>query len=123
MPVASVPVSLYLRRAPGEDLAEWLAGPAALSFLRLRAGRSEPLASPDEAAAYPYTDAERDFVLLRRDGQAMGSPETVRRQLTDLLARTGADELMLTTMVYDIADRIRSFELVAEKVAGGLRES
>jgi hypothetical protein len=28
---------------------------------------------------------------------------------------------MLTTMVYDIADRIRSFELVTEKVAAGLR--
>jgi len=27
---------------------------------------------------------------------------------------------MLTTMVYDIGDRIRSFELIAEKVAGGL---
>jgi hypothetical protein len=37
-----------------------------------------------------------------------------------LLQRTGADELMLTAMVYDIEDRIRSFELIAEKVAGGL---
>jgi hypothetical protein len=27
---------------------------------------------------------------------------------------------MLTTMVYDIGDRVRSFELVAEKVAPGL---
>jgi hypothetical protein len=27
---------------------------------------------------------------------------------------------MLTTMVYDIKDRARSFELVAEKVAGEL---
>jgi alkanesulfonate monooxygenase SsuD/methylene tetrahydromethanopterin reductase-like flavin-dependent oxidoreductase (luciferase family) len=79
------------------------------------------LATPDEAAAYPYTDLERDFVRERRTGQAMGSPETVRRQLGELLERTGADELMLTTMVYDIADRVRSFELIAEKVAGGLR--
>jgi len=40
----------------------------------------------------------------------------VAAQLGDLLADTRADELMLTTMVYDIADRIRSFELIAEKV-------
>ena len=53
----------------------------------------------------------------------MGSPETVRRQLAELLERTGADELMLTTMVYDVADRVRSFELVAEQVAGGLRRN
>jgi hypothetical protein len=28
---------------------------------------------------------------------------------------------MLTTLVYDVDDRVRSFELIAEKVAGGLR--
>ncbi|MEV6692974.1 LLM class flavin-dependent oxidoreductase [Micromonospora sp. NPDC051196] len=107
--------------AETDERAEWLAGPAGLSFLRLRSGRPEPLASPEEAAAYPYTDLEREFVVQRREGQATGSPETVARQLGDLLARTGADELMLTTMVYDIDDRVRSFELIAERVAGGLR--
>ncbi|MGW4498385.1 LLM class flavin-dependent oxidoreductase [Micromonospora sp. NPDC004336] len=107
--------------ADTDERAEWLAGPSALSLLRLRSGRPGPLASPDEAAAYPYTEIEREFVRQRRDGQAMGSPETVRQQLGDLLARTGADELMLATLVYDVADRVRSFELIANKVAGGLR--
>ncbi|MFI7436227.1 LLM class flavin-dependent oxidoreductase [Micromonospora haikouensis] len=107
--------------AETDERAQWLAGPSALAFLKLRSGRPQPLASPEEAAAYPYTAAEREFVVQRREGQAMGSPETVGRQLTELLARTGADELMLTSMVYDGADRVRSFELVAEKVAGGLR--
>ncbi|SCL59299.1 luciferase family oxidoreductase, group 1 [Micromonospora yangpuensis] len=109
--------------ADTDERAEWLAAPSALSFLRLRSGRPEPLATPQEAAEYPYTEVEREFVLARREGQALGSPETVRRQLTELLARTGADELMLTTLVYDVADRVRSFELIAEKVAGGLRRS
>jgi luciferase family oxidoreductase group 1 len=106
--------------ADTDERAEWLSGPAVLSFLRLRSGRPQPLATPEEAAAYPYTEAERQFALDRRTGQAMGAPETVRRQLTELLARTDADELMLTTLVYDIADRVRSYELIAEKVAGGL---
>ncbi|MGC1213795.1 MAG: LLM class flavin-dependent oxidoreductase [Micromonospora sp.] len=109
--------------AETDERAEWLAGPAGLSFLKLRSGRPEPLATPDEAAAYPYTEVEREFVAQRREGQATGSPETVARQLGELLARTGADELMLTTMVYGVADRVRSFELIAEKVAGGLRRS
>ncbi|HEX5540558.1 MAG TPA: LLM class flavin-dependent oxidoreductase [Micromonospora sp.] len=107
--------------ADTDGRARWLAGPAGLSFLQLRSGRPQPLASPEEAAAYPYTEAEREFVEARYAGQAVGSPETVRRQLGELLERTGADELMLTTMVYDIADRMRSYELVAERVAGGLR--
>jgi luciferase family oxidoreductase group 1 len=107
--------------ADTDERAEWLAGPSALSFLRLRQGRPQPLATPQEAAAYPYTDIEREFLLDRRAGQAMGSAETVRRQLSRLLERTKADELMLTTMIYDIEDRVRSFELITEKVAGGLR--
>jgi alkanesulfonate monooxygenase SsuD/methylene tetrahydromethanopterin reductase-like flavin-dependent oxidoreductase (luciferase family) len=99
--------------AETDERAQWLAGPSALSFLKLRSGRPEPLATPEEAAAYPYTEFEREFVRQRREGQATGSPETVGRQLGELLARTGADELMLTTMVYDVADRVRSFVLVA----------
>jgi alkanesulfonate monooxygenase SsuD/methylene tetrahydromethanopterin reductase-like flavin-dependent oxidoreductase (luciferase family) len=106
--------------ADSDQRAEWLSGPAALSFLRLRAGRPQPMASPEEAAAYPYTEQERQFATERFTGQAVGSPETVRQRLTDLLDRTGADELMLTTMVYDIEDRIRSFELITEKIAGSL---
>ncbi|XTZ14599.1 LLM class flavin-dependent oxidoreductase [Micromonospora echinospora] len=109
--------------AETDERARWLAAPAALSFLKLRSGKPEPLVSPEEAAAYPYTEMEREFVAQRGDGQAMGSPETVRRQLGELLERTRADELMLTTLVYDVADRVRSFELVAERVAGGLRRA
>ncbi|SIQ38789.1 LLM class flavin-dependent oxidoreductase [Micromonospora avicenniae] len=118
-PYAMVAVNVFC--AETDERAHWLAGPAGLSFLRLRSGRPQPLATPEEAAAYPYTEVEQEFVAQRLEGQAVGSPETVRRQLTHLLERTGADELMLTTMVYDIEDRVRSFELVAEQVAGGLR--
>jgi luciferase family oxidoreductase group 1 len=117
-PYAMVAVSTIC--AETDQRAEWLAGPSGLSFLRLRAGRPQPLVSPEEAAAYPYTEPERAFVEQRREGQATGSPQTVRAQLRALLEATGADELMLTTMVYDIKDRIRSFELVAEHVADAL---
>ena len=117
-PHAMVAVSAIC--ADTDERAQWLSGPAALSFLRLRSGTPAPLASPQEAAAYPYSDREREFAQDRFSGQAVGSPETVRRQLSDLLERTAADELMLTTMVYDIEDRIRSFELITEKVASSL---
>jgi luciferase family oxidoreductase group 1 len=117
-PYAMVAVSAIC--ADTDERAQWLSGPAALSFLRLRAGQPAPLASPEEAAAYPYTEREREFARERFTAQAVGAPETVREQLTGLLERTQADELMLTTMVYDIQDRIHSFELIADKVAGGL---
>lgn len=102
--------------ADTDKRAQWLARPNALSFLRLRQGRPQALPSPEEAAAYPYTDFEREFVAERWAGQAIGSPETVRHALEDLLAKTRADELMLTAPVYDVDDRIRSFELAKKAI-------
>ena len=106
--------------AETDEEAEYLSGPSALSFLRLRAGRPEPMATPEEAAAYPYSEREREFVLQRREGQALGSPETVRKQLSELLAATRADEFMLTCMVYDLESRARSFDLIRTEVAPAL---
>jgi alkanesulfonate monooxygenase SsuD/methylene tetrahydromethanopterin reductase-like flavin-dependent oxidoreductase (luciferase family) len=45
---------------------------------------------------------------------AVGGPETVAEGLRAFAARTGADELMVTTQVYDHAARLRSYELLAE---------
>jgi luciferase family oxidoreductase group 1 len=102
--------------ADTDERARWLARPSALSFLQLRQGRPQALATPEEAAAYPYTDVEREFMAERWEGQAIGSPETVGRALEQLRARTGANELMLTALVYDVEDRIRSFELAKKAV-------
>jgi luciferase family oxidoreductase group 1 len=110
-PYAMVAVSVVC--ADTDERARFIAGPAMLSFLRLRQGRPARLATPEQAAAYPYTEAEREVAEGRLDGQALGSPETVHKQLSELVSRTAADELMITTMVYDLEARARSFELVA----------
>jgi len=99
--------------AETDERARFLAGSGALSFLRLRSGRPGPLPSPEEAAAYPYTELERAFVEDRRATQIIGAPETVQRGIADLVDATQADELMITTMVYDPADRLSSFERIA----------
>jgi luciferase family oxidoreductase group 1 len=114
-PYAMVAVSAIC--APTDEEAEYLAGPVGLAFLQLRLGRPGRVPTPQAAAEYAFSPAERDFVLQRRAGQALGSPATVTGQLKALLERTQANELMLTTMVYDIDARVRSFELIAQKVA------
>jgi luciferase family oxidoreductase group 1 len=109
-PYAMVTVSVTC--APTDAEADRIALPAALSFLRLRQGRPGPLPSPETAAAHPWTPQEREFVAQRREGQAVGSPETVEKQLADVLTATQADELMITTLAHAPADRLRSTELV-----------
>jgi luciferase family oxidoreductase group 1 len=110
-PYAMVGVAVVC--ADSDEHARWIHAPAALSFLRLRTGRPGTLPSPEEAAAYEYTPSERAFVDDWTATHVVGSPETVRAGLHALQQETAADELMLTTMVHDHADRLRSYELVA----------
>jgi alkanesulfonate monooxygenase SsuD/methylene tetrahydromethanopterin reductase-like flavin-dependent oxidoreductase (luciferase family) len=48
--------------------------------------------------------------------QLIGGPETVCRRGAELIAATGADELMAISIVYEHAERIRSYEILAEAV-------
>jgi len=118
--------------AETDERARWLAGPSALSFVRLRSGRPGLYPTPEEAAEHQFTPLERQIVKGWTGSHVVGSPETVRAQLEELVERTGADELMVTTMVHAHADRVRSYELLADvwglgatdtEVAGGAAAS
>ncbi|WNI20757.1 LLM class flavin-dependent oxidoreductase [Streptomyces sp. ITFR-16] len=71
--------------------------------------------TPDEARAHPWTDADRELVADRVDTQFVGSPGRVADGLERLQEATGADELLITTITHDHADRVRSYELLAEE--------
>jgi len=94
--------------------ARRLAMPSALQFLQLRKGTPGLLPSPEEAAAQPLTELDEAFVEDRIGQQIIGSPDTVRDGVRDLLDRTAADELMVVTAMHGGADRIRSYELLHE---------
>ena len=100
--------------AETDERARWLSGPSALSFVRLRQGRPTQLPTPEEAAEYTFTPAERELVRSWTAPLVRGEPERVRTELEALARRTGADELMITTMVHGPGDRLRSYELLAE---------
>ncbi|MEU1198209.1 LLM class flavin-dependent oxidoreductase [Streptomyces sp. NPDC005813] len=90
-----------------------LAGPMDVVKAGLLKGRSDfPFPTPDEAAAHSFAADELPALAGFRAQQAHGTPETVAKHLANLVDATGADELMLATPVYALADRLRSFELV-----------
>jgi alkanesulfonate monooxygenase SsuD/methylene tetrahydromethanopterin reductase-like flavin-dependent oxidoreductase (luciferase family) len=96
------------------ERAEWLSKPSALSFVRLRQGQPMQLTTPEAAADYHFTPAERELVRHWTAPLIVGDPAAVRQGLGELAERTGADELVITTMIHGHADRLRSYELVAE---------
>jgi len=100
--------------ADSDEEAERLATTIDLNWVRRARGEYLPLASPEEAAAYPYSPIDRERIKARRARLFVGTPASVREQLAPLLAATKADELMVTTMIHDHAARRRSYELLAE---------
>ncbi|MFJ3727978.1 LLM class flavin-dependent oxidoreductase [Streptomyces sp. NPDC090045] len=74
-----------------------------------------PFPTPAEARALPWTEADRELVADRVDTQFVGSPRTVADHLERLQEATGADELLITTITHDHADRVRSYRLLAEE--------
>jgi luciferase family oxidoreductase group 1 len=100
--------------APTLDEARYLAGPGRLAMARLRSGRPDVYPTPEEAATHEYTPQEDAAARSWGRHHVLGPPEAVRSGLLDLAERTGADELMVTTMTHGLDDRIRSYRLVAE---------
>ena len=100
--------------ADTDEEAERLAATVDLNFVRRAKGEYLPLASPEEAAAYPYTPADRERMRANRARVFVGSPATVRERLTPLIAATRADEVMITSAIHDHAARKHSYAVMAQ---------
>ncbi|MEU4215234.1 LLM class flavin-dependent oxidoreductase [Actinoplanes sp. NPDC026623] len=110
-----VMVSADVLVADDDDTARHLATPYGLWVRSVRTGAGAiPYPSVEEAAAHPWTPADRDLVADRVETQFVGSPQTVAERLETLRRVTGADELLVSTMTHDHADRVHSFELLAK---------
>ena len=83
------------------------------SFLNLRRGQPGPLPPPVERMDGRWSPLERVAVAATFREAIVGSAATVAAGVASFLRRTGVDELMVTSAIYDHAARIRSYELVA----------
>lgn len=100
--------------AETEERAEYLSKTMDLAAVHLHKGVKGPLPSPEEAIAYPYTPAERAIVDARRSLLISGTPETVLGRIGALVAETGADEVMVSSLIHDPEARLRSYQLLAD---------
>ena len=114
-PYALVGVNVIAAATDAE--ARRLATSQQMSFADLFRG-SRRLTQPpiDDIDAY-WTPQEKFQASQMLACSVIGGPETVEAGLRALVERTGADELMVVSDVYDPAARLRSFELIAEAAA------
>ena len=83
------------------------------AFVNLRRGMPGRLPPPAAGFDEQLSPAEHAMIAQALSSSAVGSPETVRRGLDAFIARTGADELIVTSQIFDHAARLKSFEITA----------
>ncbi|AXQ27231.1 LLM class flavin-dependent oxidoreductase [Solimonas sp. K1W22B-7] len=103
--------------APTDAEADLLASTMDLAWLRIRRGEFLPLPSPQEARAYPYSEEERAAVREYRERTVVGNPQAVWARIREMAKDAGADEVMVVSNLHGHAERLRSYELLAEAYA------
>ena len=107
-----VGIGLYV--ADSDEAALRLFTSAQQGTLNLIRGFPSLLPAPIESMAGRWTAAEEAALAQRTRYCAVGSPETVRRRLQEILDETQADELIAVAQIYDHTARLRSYEIGAE---------
>lgn len=116
-PVPYSMVCVMVVCAESDAEAERLAASIDHRRLLMATGREAPVATTEEALAYPYSDRDREVIRRERERAVVGSPERVKARLLEVQQAFSADELMVITIAGDYAARLRSYELLAEAFA------
>lgn len=113
-PTIILAVELYL--AETEQKAHELADAACLLWVHFAQNASSKLLSPHTARLKTLTSTDRLIMQRRRALQFIGTPDTVSSKLQDLINRTGADEIIVSSHVWDQERRRALYQLLIEEV-------
>ena len=94
--------------ADSEEEATLLASSMKQAFVQIRAGRPQALAPPVENYDATLDWQAREMLSEVLSCSAIGTKESVHREMRAFISRTGADELIIASMIYDAKARRRS---------------
>lgn len=97
-----------------EEDAKRLAAPRNLWVLHLLQNRAGAFPSMDEALAYEFSDEEKVMLRAVEKRGIVGTPEQVRARLLALGEEYGVDDFVILTITHEHADRVKSYELLAD---------
>ncbi len=115
-PYAMAVVNVFAAETDGE--AQRLSTSMQQAFAAVVTGKPGRLKPPVDDITQVLDARQLAAVQSRLTYAAVGGRETVRAKLAEFIRQTGVDEVMITGMVFDIEDRIRSLEITPEAVAG-----
>jgi luciferase family oxidoreductase group 1 len=100
--------------ADTEEEAQFLATSMQQAFVNLRSGHPKRLQPPVAGYLDSIAPHFRDMLDDVLSCAAIGSRDTVKPILKAFIEQTGADELMITSQIFDHSARLRSYEITAE---------
>ena len=100
--------------ADTDEEAHYQATSMQQAFVNLRSGRPTRLQPPVRGYLELLAPQERAMLDSVLSCSAIGAPDTVAEQLKAFIAHTRADELMITSQIFDHAARLRSYEITAD---------
>ena len=106
-------VAVWVICADTDEEARRLAASGRMTFTMLRRGTPIAIPPPEEAVRFLEQDATAGESERAERRGVVGSPESVRSELPELLAAYGASELIAVNIMYEHATRLRSYELLA----------
>ncbi|ARS27664.1 LLM class flavin-dependent oxidoreductase [Sphingomonas sp. KC8] len=111
-PYAMVGINIIV--ADSDSAARRLATSQQMSYTNLFRGDRQLSGPPIDDIETYWSPTEKAQAMQMLTRSIIGSPATVQAGMADLIAETGADELMVVSDIYDHAARLRSFELTAQ---------
>ena len=113
---AQASIGVFVLCAEDEEEAHHLATSRHFWRLRLEKGLHGPYPTPEEAAAFPYTPADRARLEEIKSHSVVGTPAQVKERLIGMAERFEVEEIVVLTISHDFGARVRSYELVAEAI-------
>ncbi|APC49900.1 MsnO8 family LLM class oxidoreductase [Virgibacillus halodenitrificans] len=113
-PYAMVGVNVIA--ADTDEHAQFIATSLQQQFLNLRRGRPTKLQPPIQDIESEWTPMELAAIKQSLDPRStiIGDKEKVRKGLESFIAETQADEVIISSQIYNQADRLRSYEIIGE---------
>lgn len=109
--------------ADTDEEGELLASSMQQAFVNLRRGQPTPLPPPVANYAADLPRPQRATLDHLLSCSAVGSPASVMQAVEAFVDRTAADELIVTSQIFDHAKRLRSFEILADLFLGSRQAS
>lgn len=109
-------VGMNVVAADTDQQAAYLATSMQQQFLKLLRNQPGPLDPPVENMDAIWNPYEKEALQQRIGSSIVGSPSTIKEKINRFMEETEADEMIITTSVYDHDARLHSYEIVAREM-------